>query len=180
MLRVLADPFPPLQPQPAITVDLWLSHEGSAGRQFTHRRIAGPAGEPLPFRLDPLRWSPAGAALPATGADPAIGLEVTGTIQAVLRADGLLDTSVRVVRGLSWGRARVRGEGQQDFRCALGEAVAVLLPDPKGRAAVPAATGISLPFAAGVSADSATSVVDFARFFAGTQGAVYIVIRRQG
>lgn len=179
LLRVLADPIPQVEPQPAITVDLWLSQEGSAGRLVAHQRVAGLAGEPLAFRLDPLRWSPAGAPLPATGSGPAVGLDVSGTIQAVLGPDGFLDASVRVARRLTFGPGWVQGEGQQEFRCAPGEAVAVLLPDPKGRAALPAAAGLTLPVAAGVSVDAASAVVDFAQFFAGTQGSVSIVIRLQ-
>ena len=179
MLRVLADPLPPPEAQPAITVDLWLSQDGSAGRRFTHRRIAGTAGELLPFRLDPLRWSPAGAVLPVTGPAPAISLEVNGTVQVMLRPDGFLDASVRLFRGLSWGSSRVRGEGQQDFRCALEEPVAILLPDPGGRASMPLVDALRPPFAAGITTEGSSTVVDFARFFAGTQGAVYIVIHRQ-
>ncbi|MBE3097210.1 MAG: hypothetical protein IMZ44_08795, partial [Planctomycetes bacterium] len=30
ILRVLADPLPPIEPQPSLTVDLWLSQEGAA------------------------------------------------------------------------------------------------------------------------------------------------------
>lgn len=177
VLRLLADPLPAFEPQPAIAVDLWLSHEAGAGTRFTHRRVTGRAGEPLAFRLDPLRWSPAGAPLPATDSGPAVGLDVSGTIQAVLGPDGFLDASVRVTRRLSWGQGWVQGEGLQEFRCAPGEAVAMLLPDPKGRAALPASAGLALPVAAGVSVEAANAVVDFGQFFAGTQGSLYVVIR---
>jgi hypothetical protein len=179
ILRVLADPLPPPGPEPLLTVDLWLSQEGAGGRQWTHQRIAGRAGRPLPFRLNALRWSAAGTMLPATTGGPAIGLDVTGTIQATLRPDGFLDASVRVVRGLSWGRARVEGEGEQAFRCAVGEPVAILLPDPKSQAWMRSTGDVTPPFADGVSAQGGTTVVDFARFFAGSHGAVYIVVRRQ-
>ena len=151
--------------------------EGKSGRHWKHQRIGGRAGQPLPFRIDALQWSAAGAILRGPADQPSVGLDVAGTIQATLRPDRFLDVSVRVRRGLSWGRARV--EGQQELRCAIDEAVAMLLPDPKGQAWVQTVADLTPPLADGVFAQGDKTVVDFARFFAGTHGALYVVVRRQ-
>ena len=160
-------------------MDLWLSQEGSTGRHWRHERISGRAGQPLPFRIDALRWSPTGTILPGPTDRPAVGLEVTGTIQPTLCPDRFVDLTVRARRTFSWARARVEGEGQQELRCAIDEAVAILLPDPKGQARVQTAGDMTPPFADGVFAQGDSTVVDFARFFAGSHGALYIVVRRQ-
>ena len=179
LLRVLADPLPQPEAQPLVTVDLWLSQEGKTGRQWTHQRIAGRAGQPLPFRLDALRWSPTGTILPGPTDRPAVGLEVTGTIQPTMRPDRFVDLTIRARRTFSWGRSRVEGEGQQELRCAIDEAVAILLPDPTGQARIQTVAELMPPFADGVFAQGDKTVVDFARFFAGTHGALYVVVRRQ-
>jgi len=178
-LRVLADPLPQPEPQPLVTVDLWLSQEGRTGRQWTHQRVAGRAGQPLPFQINPLQWSPSGAILRGPADRSAVGLDVAGTIEATVRSDRFVDVSVRVRRGLSWGRVWVEGDGQQEFRCAIDEAVALLMPQPKGQARIQTVAEVTPPFADGVFAQGDKTVVDFARFFAGSEAVLSIVVRRQ-
>jgi hypothetical protein len=179
VLRVAADPLPQPDPQPLLTLDLWLAHDGKTGPRWVHQRVSGRSGQSLPFRLEALKWSPAGAPIAAAGEGPAIGLEIRGTISATLRPEGFLDVSVRAVRSLTWGRARLRGEGQEDFRCAVGESVALLLPDPKGEATAQAATGGPTKFADGVFLRGEKTIVNFARFFAGSQASLHVVVRKR-
>ena len=178
VLRVAADPLPEPDPQPLLTLDLWLAHDGKTGSRWVHQRVSGRSGQSLPFRLEALKWSPAGAPIAAGDEGPAIGLELRGTINATLRPEGFLDVSVRAMRSLTWGQARVRGEGQEDFRCAVGESVAILLPDPTGQANAEATAVGHTKLLDGVIVRGDKAVVDFARFFAGGQASLYVVITR--
>jgi hypothetical protein len=177
VLRVLADPLPQPDPQPPLTLDVWLTHDGKAGQRWVHQRVSGRSGQPLPFHLEALKWSLAGAPIGTDGA-PAIGLAVTGTITATLRPAGFLDVSVQAARALTWGRARLTGEGQQDYRCAMGESVAILLPDPRGQASAQIPSVGQTNLADGVVVRDEKTVVDFARFFAGSQTALFVVATR--
>jgi hypothetical protein len=179
MLRVLADPLPQPDPQPLLTLDVWLAYDGKAGSRWVHQRVSGRSGQPLSFRLDALKWSPAGVPIVADEEGPAIRLEVGGTITATLRPEGFLDVSVRAVRSLTWGRARLQGEGQQDFRCAVGESVAIVLPDPKGQASARTTAVGQTTLADGLTVRGDKAIVDFARFFAGGEASLHVVVRRE-
>lgn len=176
LLRVLAEPLPQPDPQPLLTLDLWLAHDGRNGRRWVHQQVHGRSGQPVAFRLDPLAWAPSGAPIKARSDQPVIGMGANGTIVATMRPEGFLDVSVQATRSLTWGRTRVDGEGDQDFRCAANEAVALLLPDARGRAASAApVTGTRV--APGVLAGGDKTVVDFARFFGGSETTLYVVVR---
>lgn len=179
ILRVAADALPQPDPQPLLALDVWLAHDGKAGSRWVHQRVSGRSGQPLPFRLNALKWSPAGVPIVADEEQPTIGLEVSGTITATLRPEGFLDVSLRATRALTWGRARLTGEGQQDFRCAVGESVAILLPDPKGQASAQTTAVGQTTLADGVIVSGERTVVLFARFFAGGQASLHVVVRRE-
>jgi hypothetical protein len=176
VLRVLAEPLPPPSAQRPLTVDLWLTQEGTAGPEWVHEHIDGRSGQPLPFRLGPLRWSVVNEGTPGAGSEPVLGLEVRGTLVVEVRPDGLLDATVRLTRTFTSGRGGVEGEGSQDFRCALGEAVALILPDPRGQIRLRRTSRAGASFVEGVTADDKTTVIDLARFFAGREGTLYVVV----
>ncbi len=178
VLRILAEPVPRPDPQPLLAVDLWLVDETDSGQRWVHQQVKGRSGQPLPFRLDALKWSPSGSRSHADAVGPSIGLDVRGTVNATLRPDGPVDVSIRAARSVTWGGARLSGEGQQEFRCAFGESVAILLPDPVGEAASRSTAAAGAKFAEGVFARGETTVVDFARFFAGRQTSLYVVVSR--
>jgi hypothetical protein len=177
VLRVLADPLPEPVPQPPLTIDLWVAQDDARGRHWARQQVAGQPGQALPFRLGPLQWSLDGAPASHGSDDAPIRLDVAGTVQPVLRADGRLDVTVQMSRGLSLGRAQVIGEGRATFDSAFDEAVEIQLPDAKGqsRARVAARAGASA--APGVQETGQLTVVDFARFFAAKPTNLYIVVR---
>jgi hypothetical protein len=178
LLRLLVDPLPLADPQPLVTMDLWLAHDRSGRRRWVHQQVSGRSGQLVTFRLDPLMWSPAGTPIDKESPGPGIGMGVQGTAVATVRPEGFVDVSVQAKRSLTWGRARLDGEGQQDFRCDVNEAVALLFPDATGQAVAPAAMG-GVEMAPGVFNHDDKTVVDFARFFAGSDAALYVVVHRR-
>jgi len=177
LFRVVVEPVL-RDAQIPLVADLWLVYEGRGGTRSLRQQVRGLSGQPLVFRFDPLRWSPAGRAVTTTSDADTIGLEVSGSLVARLGADGFLDVALRAARRLSWGQAATGGEGSEDFHSAPGEAVAILLPPAKGEASQPARVGKE-PFADGISSRDGKMVVDFARFFANSQVSLYVVIRGQ-
>jgi hypothetical protein len=63
-----------------------------------------------------------------------IRLDVSGTVLGHFRDDGFVDVAIRAHRELSWVGSGVGGNGQFDYRAALGEAAGALLPEPPAEA----------------------------------------------
>ena len=137
VIRLLADPVPQDEPEPELIYDLWLSQEGGLGPRWSHRQIRGRSSHLVPFTLGPLAWSVRGDALAGTADRRAVQLGVKGTLRATLDPTGFVEVSVKTDRTLTWcGRGGGDG-GHQNYRARLGEAVALVLPDPATTAEVP-------------------------------------------
>jgi hypothetical protein len=178
VLRLLASPITTPGPQPDLTFDVWLVHEDKAGRRWVHQQVAGRAGQTVAFALDPLTWSAGHQPTVQPAGEPGVGQAVDGTMYAALGPDGFLDVAVRARRAITWGRGRVEGEGREELRCAVGEAVALLLPPPEGEIAAETSVAPRGPLADGVVVQGGKTIVDVRRFFAGSQMSLYVVVTR--
>lgn len=176
-IRVSADPVPQDEPRPELTYDLWLTQEGPLGRRWTHQQVRGRSSDPVTFTLNPLAWSVGGVALFGTAHVSAVRLTANGTVRATLGPDGFVEVSVKTVRTVSWCKEDLGEEGRQSYRAKLGEAVALILPDPTSIAEVPlnACPGATGP---AVQLKGANAVLDFGRFFAGNHASFTIVVSR--
>lgn len=177
VIRLTADPSPQVRPQQPLMFDAWFSYERGNERRWSHTRVEGRSGEPASFRVAPLAWSLAGAAI-ASDTTPSVKVDVSGTILATERPDGLLEISIHAVRGITWGRARVEGRGQQRFSCAIGETAAIVFPSAGGRAISRTPLEGFLSLAKGVDSRADTVAIDFERFFDSSQMALYVVVSR--
>lgn len=177
VVRLTADPVPQDDPQPELIYDLWLSQEGRLGPRWSHRQVRGRSTDLVNFTLSPLAWSVVGVSLPETADSEAVRLGVKGAVRATLDPSGFVDVSVKADRTLNWcGRGRWDG-GRQDYRARLGEAVALILPDPASTTELPVA---ACPDAAvpAVQLKSDGAVIDYGRFFSGGHTSLTIVISR--
>lgn len=128
VLQVMVDAVPAPQPQATLLYDLWLEYNGRLGHRWEHQQLTAHSGVQTPFRFDAMEW-----ALEQSARDVAVSplrLEVTGTVLGRLRDDGFVEVALRAHRQLSWVGSGVGGDGQLDYRAALGEAAGVLLPEP--------------------------------------------------
>jgi hypothetical protein len=128
LLQLTVDAVPAPQPQATLVYDLWLEYSGRLGRRWEHRQLTARSGAQTPFRFDAMEW-----ALEQNSRDVPVSpirLEVNGTVLGRLRDDGFVDIALRAHRDLSWVGFGVGGNGQLDYRAALGEAAGVLLPEP--------------------------------------------------
>jgi hypothetical protein len=128
LLQLTVDAVPAPQPQATLVYDLWLEYSGRLGRRWEHRQLTARSGVQTSFRFDAMEW-----ALEQSARDVPISpirLEVNGTVLGRLRDDGFVDIALRAHRDLSWVGFGVGGNGQLDYRAALGEAAGVLLPEP--------------------------------------------------
>jgi hypothetical protein len=178
VLRVLADPLPERLPEPPVTVDLWVAQDDARGRHWARQQVSGRLGGPLSFRLGPLEWALDGTPNSPRSDGTPIRLDVSGTVQPVLRADGQLDVEVAMIRALSLGRARVTGEGRATFTCAFDEAIAIPMPEARGQSRARVAGQEGSPAAPGVQALGPLTVVDFAQFFTAKPTTLYVVVHR--
>ncbi len=178
-IRLAADPVPQDEPRPELTYDLWLTQEGPLGRHWSHRQVRGRSSDPVTFTLDPLAWSVRGVALTGTADVSAVRVTANGTIRATLGPDGFVDVSVNTDRTVSWCKQDLGDGGRQSYRARLGEAVALVLPDPATTAAVPVnvCSNVAAP---AVQLKGARAVMDFGRFFSGNQASLTIVVSRGG
>jgi hypothetical protein len=175
LLQVAADPD---QQDVQLAYDVWLLHEGRAGRRWSHQRVPARATEEARFSLPPIAWSPGGEAADADDV-AAVRLGVKGSIRATLSPGGLVDVIVSASRTLSWhGRGWAEG-GRQAYRSKVGESASIQLPDPAAAAAieVPGATWAA-PAAPGVELRNGGGVVRFGTFFAGSRTSLVIVVTR--
>ncbi len=165
LLQLSVEAAPTPQPQASLVYDLWLEYDGRLGRRWEHRQMTARSGVQTPFRFEAMEW-----ALEQTSAEVAVSpvrLQVSGTVLARLRDDGFVDIALRAQRRLSWANIAVGGDGQLDYRAALGEAAGVLLPQPTSRirSRLPSLAGIVSP---GVSYRDGAWVLDLRQFLDGT------------
>jgi len=179
MVRVWAEPLPPPGVRVPIVSDVWLVHAGPLGESLAYQRIAGSSSEPLSFHVGPLAWPVATTGVGAN-APPKLQIEVTGSISATLRPDGLVDVSTRAVQTFSWAGYMMGGEGRQDFRSRPGEVVALLFPNPGGtiRAAKDMPPDLSL--ARGVTRMGQQTVIALSEYFGDSQVALYVQVGPRG
>jgi len=142
LVRISAQPIAP-QSQRAVTADLWTVDEDAAGQtRSVYQRIQGVTGQSILFQFQPLDFLPSGGGPPGDGP---VKMDVRGTFQAAVSEEGFVDVSLSAVRRTSWGEADSHGEGRVQFRTAIGETAALILPQPAGRLAPDtAAAGIDL------------------------------------
>ena len=177
-IRLAADPVPQDEPRPELTYDLWLSQEGPLGSRWVHRQVRGRSSDPVAFTLGPLAWSVGGGALSDPANRRAVHLGVKGTLRATLGPDGLVDVSVKTDRTLTWCGHGGWDGGRQSYRARLGEAVALVLPDPASTADVPVNTCADAT-APAVQRKGTRAVLDFGQLFAGNHASLTIVISRE-
>ncbi len=165
---------------PPLTFDLWLAYNGKTGQRSVRERAAAKSGESVPLTFRPLKWSPAGVPVPSDYAGLALGVDIGGSVRATLRPDGLIDVSVDVTRGFEWGHWKSRGGGHQDLRCAVGEAVEIILPDPPaGEATTPLPAGFKGSTAEGVSVRGDNVSVAPGRFLSGGRVSLFMIISHE-
>jgi hypothetical protein len=87
-------------------------------------------------------------------------MDVGGTFQAAVPEDGFVDVSLSAVRRTSWGGADIHGEGRVQFRTAIGETAALILPQPAGR----------------LAPDTVTAGIDLDRTFTGHRMWLYVKV----
>ncbi len=177
LIRVSADPVPQDEPRPDLTYDLWLTQEGPLGPRWSHRQVRGRSSDLVTFTLNPLAWSVQGVALPETADRRAVRLGVKGTLRATLDPTGFVDVSVKTDRTLTWCGHGGWDGGRQSYRARLGEAVALVLPDPATTAEVPV-NACADAAAPAVQLKGASAVMDFGRFFSGSHASLTVVISR--
>lgn len=176
-IRLAADPVPQDEPRPELAYDVWLTQEGPLGRRWTHQQVRGRSSNPVTFTLNPLAWSVGGVALFGTADVSAVRLTANGTVRATLGPDGFVEVSVKTVRTVSWCKQDLGEEGRQTYRAKLGEAVALILPDPTSIAEVPL-SACSSATAPAVERKVASAVMDVGRFFVGNHASLTIVVSR--
>jgi hypothetical protein len=162
-----------------LTLDLWLAYSGKTGERSVRQRAAAKSGDSVPLTFRPLKWSPAGVPVSSDYEDLALGVDIGGSVRATLRSDGLIDVSLDVTRGFEWGHWTSRGGGHQDLRCAAGEAVEIILPDPPaGEATTPMPAGFSGLTAEGVTVRGDNVSVAPARLLSGGRVSLFMIINR--
>jgi len=162
-----------------LTFDLWLAYSGKTGERSARQRAEAKSGDSVPLTFRLLKWSPAGVPVSSDYEDLALGVDIGGSVRATLRPDGLIDVSLDVTRGFEWGHWKSRGGGHQDLRCAAGEAVEVILPDPPaGEATTPLPAGFKGSTAEGVTVRGDNVAVAPARFLSGGRVSLFMIVNR--
>jgi hypothetical protein len=174
VLQLAVDTVPVPQRQATLVYDLWLEYTGRLGRRWEHQRVTARAGVQMPFRFEAMEW-----AVEQASHDVAVSpvrLEVTGTVLGRLRDDGFVDVAIRTHRDLAWAGSGMGGDGQLDYRAALGEAAGVLLPETvtDSRRHYPAEAAIVSP---GASFQDGTWVLNWKQFLDGAV-TLHIVVTR--
>jgi hypothetical protein len=157
LVRISAQPIAP-KSQRAVIADVWTVDENAAGQmRSVYQRIQGVTGQPIPFQFQPLDFLPSGGGPPGGGP---VKMDVGGTFQAAVSEDGFVDVSLSATRRTSWGGADSHGEGRVQFRTAIGETAALILPQPAGR----------------LAPDAATAGIDLGRTFTGHRMWLYVKV----
>jgi hypothetical protein len=157
LVRISAQPITP-QSQRAVTADVWTVDENAAHEmRSVYLRIQGVTGQPIPFQFQPLDFLPSGGGPPGGGP---VKMDVGGTFQAAVSEEGFVDVSLSAMRRTSWGGANIHGEGRVQFRTAIGETAALILPQPAGR----------------LAPDTATAGIDLDRTFTGHRMWLYVKV----
>jgi hypothetical protein len=175
LVRLSVDAVPQPEPQSTLSYDVWLEYSGRLGRRWERRQVTARSGVQTPFEFAPMEWAIREAS--RGQGEPPVRLDVSGTLLGAIRPDGFVDIAVRAQRRLSWLGGNVGGEGQVEYRSALGEAAALLLPAPSGatRASLPQMAG---PVAPGLTYRAGTWLLDYNRFLAGGI-TLHVVVNRQ-
>jgi len=157
LVRISAQPIVP-QTQRAVTADVWTVDEDAAGQtRSVYQRIQGVTGQSILFQFQPLDFLPSRGGPPGGGP---VKMDVGGTFQAAVSEEGFVDVSLSAVRRTSWGGADIHGEGRVQFRTAIGETAALILPQPAGR----------------LAPDAATAGIDLGRTFTGHRMWLYVKV----
>jgi len=175
LVRLSVDTVPRPAAQSTLTYDVWLEYSGRLGRRWERRQVTARSGVQTPFEFAPMEWAIREAS--QGQGEPQVRLDVSGTLLGAIRPDGLIDIAVRAQRRLSWLGGHVGGEGHVEYRSALGEAAALLLPAPSGatRASLPPMAG---PVAPGLTYRDGAWLLDYNRFLAGGI-TLHVVANRQ-
>jgi hypothetical protein len=167
LVRISAQPVIP-QIVRHVAAEVWMVDETSAGQtRSTHKSIQGVTGQALTFKVQPLDFVPPEG---GGGGQQPVAVDVKGTLQVALADDGLVDAIVNAVRGASSGSASVRGQGRVEFRAAVGETAALILPRPVGMLGGAA----SAPDAADAGAPAGTSGINLDQMFSGHRLWLYV------
>jgi len=150
--------------QPLLRYDLWLTHRGADGREWTrHELRTAPQGTRSEFRFEPLSWSTR-ALMPTLSLDDAVEEHVSGAFRGRIVDDGRIELSVSTSRRLVHGHGSSGEEGgTKVFTAGPGEAIAIELPAARGQSA-------------GTSAAGVWSVLDYRELFKGHTTAVVLTV----
>jgi hypothetical protein len=167
LVRISAQPVIP-QIVRHVAAEVWMVDETSTGQtRSTHKSIQGMTGQALTFKVQPLDFLPPEG---SGGGQQPVAVDVTGTLQVALAEDGLLGAIVNAVRRTSWEGAQSRGEGRVEFRAAMGETAALILPRPVGMLG----GAVSAPDAADAAAPAGTSGINLDQMFSGHRLWLYV------
>lgn len=156
MLRVSAEPFAP-GPTQQLIAELWTVDEIQGATRSVHQQVHGKSGDALDYHLPQLDVVLAGVSAPN---GTAIGVDVSGLLQATLDGDGFVNVVLTTTRRSVSAKGSVGGEGRVEFRAKVGEPAEVLLPDPVGHLLL----------------SEGGPRVDLARVFAGHQTSLYVKV----
>lgn len=164
--------------------DLWYRHREPNGAETARRfASAGLQGETVEFRFVPLRYGVPGARLgDGSGVDTI--LEISGTVQGRVRADGTIDLELRASRWVdaepagSPRRGGIGDGGSKQLNLRPGETVSLVLRAPGGTAGV-SRSGASADHS-GSGAPRMEVNVDMQEFFAGHEDSLILTVTREG
>ncbi len=158
-VRISAQPAGPGSTRP-VSAHIWTVDEGGPGSsRSVYQRVEGTTGQQMRFEFQPLDF-----AVPGLARAQPLKMTVGGTLVATIGDGGFVDVTLNAVRRTSWGGSQVRGEGRVQFRSAIGETAAVVLPQPAGR----------LTF--DPSSPPGTGTIDLARVLNGRRVSLYVKI----
>lgn len=172
VLRIkAARAMPPAIARTWLSVDLWLTDEGSPGGQPARRlQLAAPEGDTVAFAFVPWRWGLDGtvATMPSR---PEVRMAVSGTVRGTCRADGAVNVDLVTRRSVALETRGGSGGGRKTLVLVPGDTVAVEVPNPtmtvSTRAPEPAL--IAPQWAPGVQLSGDSVTVRLEEFFRGSR-----------